>query len=98
MSEKEYFEWRLFYPLPSNDETIQSENNIVITPFTLITKLNILTTINEKHSRQSSHVDIYYPLENADVCLKLHDIEKLNNSKIEIEIRNRHKEQQSSVL
>jgi len=98
MSEKEYFEWRLFYPLPSNDETIQSENNIVITPFTLITKLNILTTINEKHSRQSSHVDIYYPLENSDVCLKLHDIEKLNNSKIEIEIRNRHKEQQSSVI
>ena len=93
MSEKEYFQWRLFYPLTSNDENIQSEKNTVITPFTLITKLNMLSVINEKHSRQSSYIDIYYPLENTDVCLKIHDIEKLNNFKIEIEIRNRHKEQ-----
>ncbi|CAF1152962.1 unnamed protein product [Adineta steineri] len=98
MSEKEYYVWRLFYPLTLNDVDTQSEKNTLITPFTLNTKLNMLSIINEKHSHQSSSIDLYYPLENTDVCLKIHDIEKLNNFKIEIEIRNRHKEQQSSSL
>ncbi|CAF0734487.1 unnamed protein product [Adineta steineri] len=98
MSEKEYYVWRLFYPLTLNDADTQSEKNTLITPFTLNTKLNMLSIINEKHSHQSSSIDLYYPLENTDVCLKIYDIEKLNNFKIEIEIRNRHKEQQSSSL
>ncbi|CAF1080089.1 unnamed protein product [Adineta steineri] len=98
MSETEYYVWRLFYPLTLNDADTQSEKNTLITPFTLNTKLNMLSIINEKHSHQSSSIDLYYPLENTDVCLKIYDIEKLNNFKIEIEIRNRHKEQQSSSL
>jgi hypothetical protein len=58
----------------------------------------MLSIIDEKYSSKSSYIDIYYPLGNADVCLKLHDVEKLNNFKIEIEIRNRHKEQASSLI
>ncbi|CAF0810478.1 unnamed protein product [Rotaria sp. Silwood1] len=99
MPEDEYFEWRLFYPLTSNDENIQNDiKNLSIVPFKLNTKLNILSITEDKYSHQSSYIDIYYLLGNTDVCLKLHDIDKLNNFKIDIEIRNRHKEQQSSLI
>ena len=98
MSEEENFQWRLFYPLTSNDEYIRTEKHFLITPFTLITKLTMLSIVDERYSSKSSCIDIYYPLGNTDVCLKIHDVEKLNNFKIEIEIRNRHKEQPSSLI
>ncbi|CAF0776815.1 unnamed protein product [Rotaria sordida] len=99
MSEEEYFEWRLFYPLTSNDENNQTDiKNFSIVPFKLNTKLNILSITEEKYSHQSSYIDIYFLLTNTDVCLKIHDIDQLNNFKINIEIRNHHKEQQSSLI
>ncbi|CAF1490393.1 unnamed protein product [Rotaria magnacalcarata] len=99
MAEEEYFEWRLFFPLTSNDENIQTEiKTNTIVPFTVNTKLNMLSIAEEKYSHRSSFIDIYYLLQNADVCLKVHDIAKLNSLKIEIEIRNRHKEQPPSLI
>ncbi|UJR36546.1 hypothetical protein I4U23_029266 [Adineta vaga] len=98
MFEKEYFEWRLFYPLTSNDMNIQSEKTFSISPFTLITKLNMLSVVDEKHSKQITYVDHYYPLETTDVCLKIHYLEKLTPYKIEIEIRNHHKEHPSTFI
>ncbi|CAF1235211.1 unnamed protein product [Adineta ricciae] len=53
----------------------------------------MLAIIDEKHSKQSSIVDVYYPLESMDICLKVHYLEKSNPCKIEIEIRNRQREQ-----
>lgn len=99
MSDAEYFEWRLLYPLTSNDENLRKEvKNESVVPFTLNAKLNMLFTPEEKRSNQSSYIDIYCILENTDVCLKLHDIDQLNNFKIELEIRNHHKEQPTSLI
>ncbi|CAF3470085.1 unnamed protein product [Rotaria socialis] len=99
MAEEEYFEWRLFFPLTSNDENIETEiKTNTMVPFTVNTKLNMLSIAEEKYSHNSSFIDIYYLLQNTDVCLKVHDIAKLNSLKIEIEIRNRHKEQPPSLI
>lgn len=61
--EEEYYQWRLFYPLTSNEKYIQSEKDFLITSFTLTTKLKMLSIIDEKHSHPSSYMDIYYPLD-----------------------------------
>lgn len=98
MSDAEYFEWRLFYPLATKDINGSSEKHLSMLPYTLNTKLNMFSITEDKHRQHSSYIDMYYILDSTDVCLKIHNIDKLNNFKIEIEIRNRNKEQQESSL
>jgi hypothetical protein len=92
MSETEFYEWRLFYPLIDPNENMRTDTQIVIQPFSLMSKLNMLAISDEKHSHQSLSTDIYIPLGTDDVVLKIFDIEKLSSCKIDIEIRNRHNE------
>lgn len=89
MSETEFYQWRLFYPLISSDEK---------TPFTLRTKLKMLLIQDEKHSNRFYSRDFYLPLINGDVALKFSSIDDVSHLKIDLEIRNRQNEISSSNI
>jgi hypothetical protein len=98
MSETEFCQWRLFYPLISRDESIPTDMKSMIHPYTLKTKLSMLSISDEKHISQSFVTDVYISLGLTDITLKLQNTDKSSPNKIEIEIRNRHKESSPSVI
>ena len=99
MLETDFCQWRLFYPLISNDdENVRTASNPFVVPYTLTTKLNLLSVSAEKHARHSSSTAVYVPLGTADLVLRVQTIDKLANGKVELEMRNRQKEAASPLI
>lgn len=84
MSEKEFYQWRLFYPFLPNDQEHPA--------FSLKSKLKMLSITDEKPAQEYFITDLYFPLENSDIALKLHSI-----NQIELHVRNRHREIASPI-
>ena len=58
----------------------------------------MLSVSDDKHSHHSSSTAVYVPLGTADLVLRVQEIDKLANGKVELEMRHRHKEASSPLI
>lgn len=79
MSESEFYQWRLFFPLIFTEEKKS---------FSLRNKLNFVSIENENLQEKISVKEFYFLLSSGDATLKIRPADLLE---IEIEIRNRNR-------